>query len=74
MSGDQFRAIRQRAGLTQAEFADALGYHLTSMTRFENGSYRIPGKLKKLVLALFGPRRNVSSKKPSTSRVGRSKR
>jgi DNA-binding XRE family transcriptional regulator len=72
MSAEQFRAIRRRAGLTQVEFAQQLGYNHFSISKIETGVRMIPAKLRRLVLALFRP--DVPSKKPRSSRVVRSKR
>lgn len=70
MTADQFRAIRVREGLTQAEFADRIGYHEKSLTRLENSRRRIKPKLIKLVLALFGP--GVQRKSRNQPVVGQS--
>lgn len=34
---DELRTIRTELGLTQAEFADRLGLHQSTISRFENG-------------------------------------
>lgn len=54
MTSEQFKQIRERSGLTQADFANAIGYHEKSMTRFESGRRKISKKLRATVLALFG--------------------
>jgi DNA-binding transcriptional regulator YiaG len=74
MSGEQFRAIRRRSGLTQVEFARQLGYHKMTISKHERGVSTIPRRLGLMVLALFGQARKVQSKKPRTSRVVRSRR
>lgn len=74
MTPEEFRAVRIQANLSQVEFAERLGYHPMSMTRFENGREAVRPKLAKLVKALFRQARSIESqeaesKKPRTSRV-----
>jgi transcriptional regulator with XRE-family HTH domain len=69
MSAQQFRDLRRRAGLTQVEFARELGYHHLSISKLETGLRPIPGRLRRLVLALFGHSAGVGSRKPRSSRV-----
>ncbi len=63
MSGEELRAIRERAGLTQGKFADAIGIHEKSLTRLEGGGRRVRPTLRKLVLALFRQPRVVQEKR-----------
>jgi DNA-binding transcriptional regulator YiaG len=53
MTPEEFVAVRKRSGLTQAAFADLIGYHEKSMTRFETGTRPIPARLKRMLSVLF---------------------
>jgi transcriptional regulator with XRE-family HTH domain len=44
-SPEQRRALRERAGISQAEVASALGVHRITVTRWETGQ-RVPGDEK----------------------------
>ena len=44
-SPEQRRALRERAGITQADVAKALGVHRITVTRWETGQ-RVPGNKK----------------------------
>ena len=73
MSAEQFRTIRRRSGLTQVQFAEQLGYNRFSISKIETGVRVVPSKLRRLVLALFGPPK-VVQRRPvvgQTARKGR---
>jgi transcriptional regulator with XRE-family HTH domain len=44
MTADEFRALRKRLGMTQAQLADALDIDVSSISNYEGtrGPYKIP--------------------------------
>lgn len=52
MTPQELRAIRERLGLTQTQFADALGIAKNSVWRMENGRQIITERTAKQVRAL----------------------
>jgi transcriptional regulator with XRE-family HTH domain len=46
MTGDKFRALRHFLGLTQAEYASALGLSLAAIGRIETGSLQASPRVK----------------------------
>jgi transcriptional regulator with XRE-family HTH domain len=50
MTRAQFKAARERLGLTQAELADILGKAMSTISRYETGDIPIP-KLAELAMA-----------------------
>jgi transcriptional regulator with XRE-family HTH domain len=53
VTGDELRAIRQRLGLTQVEFAERLGIASNSLARQERGVIGISGSTAKLAQLLL---------------------
>jgi DNA-binding transcriptional regulator YiaG len=50
MTSDEFRAIRQAAGLTQTALAEYLGVSgFRTVQRYESGERKIPGPVAKLM-------------------------
>lgn len=62
MTAQQFKAIREQAGMTQEAFAEVIGYHPKSITRYESGRKAIGPWLASHVLALFRRGRVVQLK------------
>lgn len=52
------RQIRQQLGMTQEEFAHALGITVGTVNRWENGRFR-PSKLAKATIIEFAKRHGV---------------
>jgi transcriptional regulator with XRE-family HTH domain len=54
MSGDMMdmRTIRRELNLSQAEFADKLGLHQSTVSRFETGELPIDRRTELAILAL----------------------
>jgi transcriptional regulator with XRE-family HTH domain len=50
MSGKQLKAVREKLGLTQAEMAEAVGFHVNSYAKAERDEMAISRTLAKLVL------------------------
>lgn len=46
------RTIREELGLSQAEMADKLGLHQTTISRFETGSLPVDKRTELAILAL----------------------
>jgi len=53
------RDLRSRLGLTQEEFAHALGITVSTVNRWEKG-HSVPSKLARASLARFAGRRGVA--------------
>lgn len=55
---DFIRDLRRRLGMTQEEFAHALGITVGTVNRWENGRFR-PSKLARATLAEFARRHGL---------------
>lgn len=62
------RQLRQQLGMTQEEFAHALGITVGTVNRWENGRFR-PSKLARATILEFARRHGVQVE-PATPRGG----
>ena len=63
MTGEEFRRIRERLGLTQVEMAEQLGIHSNSLARLERGERAISEPIARLVTLLASMHRSGRQKK-----------
>ncbi len=66
------RQIRQQIGMTQEEFAHALGITVGTVNRWENGRFR-PSKLAKATILEFARRHGVHLSDESEAPQGSAK-
>ena len=52
MNGEEIRALRLRLGMTQFEFAQAVGVQVSTVSTWENNSVRISNLAERAVRAL----------------------
>lgn len=52
MTGDEVRRIRKRLGLTQAEFAQRVGVHFVTVSRWEHGRMGVRESAARLIRLL----------------------
>ena len=64
MTGKELRRIRQRLGMTQAAFADEIGWHSNSVARAERGEMVIGPTAAHLARLLLAIREGKVPKKP----------
>ncbi len=60
---DFVRRLRRQLGMTQEEFAHALGITVGTVNRWENGRFR-PSKLARATIMEFASRHGVSTSVP----------
>lgn len=60
------RRIRQQLGMTQEEFAHALGITVGTVNRWENGRFR-PSKLARATILDFAKRHGVQLAEPQSA-------
>ena len=63
--GEFIRDLRRRQGMTQEEFAHALGITVGTVNRWENGRFR-PSKLARATIAEFARRHGLPLNDGST--------
>jgi transcriptional regulator with XRE-family HTH domain len=52
--GERLRKVRRRLGMTQKEFAEALGVHPMTLSKYESGKWKPSEKFLRLLEAKFG--------------------
>ena len=63
MQADEIKAIRTRAGMTQAQFAREIGVDVLSVSRWERGVYTPLPIVQAAIKAKFGSKPRKSNKK-----------
>jgi len=68
VTGEELRAIRQRLGLTQVQFAERLGIASNSLARQERGVIGISGSTAKLARLLLELAEKEAKAKPKRAK------
>lgn len=63
MTAQEYRAVRERLGLTQGELADLLGVRLNTIYRREAGTFPITKEIEMALMYLEGTLRKRELKK-----------
>lgn len=53
LTGEQIRAVRHRAGITQKHLAAELGVHMREISRWENGEVQVPRTVSLAIIFLY---------------------
>jgi DNA-binding transcriptional regulator YiaG len=62
MKGAEVKRLRKRLGMTQTEFAQLLGVHRVTATRWEIGATKVQAPMAKLI-RMIGQSKNITRRR-----------